>query len=65
MKKIVVFDKDTNEVLALICSNDASVCRNDIDFQIFGDDAEPILTEDIDGRMYFVDNAILYKENGI
>ena len=59
-----MFNKYTNEVLAIICPDDDCTCRSDIDFQIFGNDAEPILT-DVDGRIYFVDNAILYKENGI
>lgn len=64
MTKVVVFDKYTNEIMAIICTDGNCVCRNDIDFQIFGDDAEPILNER-NGKMYFVDNAILYKENGL
>ena len=57
--KVVVFDNRTNELIAVITSDNESVCRNDIDFMIFGDDAEPILSER-DGKIYFVDNAILY-----
>ena len=59
MMKVVVFDNRTNELIAVITSDNESVCRNDIDFMIFGDDAEPILSER-DGKIYFVDNAILY-----
>ena len=57
--KVVVFDNRTNELIALITSDNESVCRNDVDFMIFGDDAEPILSER-NGKIYFVDNAILY-----
>ena len=59
MMKVVVFDNRTNELIAVITSDNESVCRNDVDFMIFGDDAEPILSER-DGKIYFVDNAILY-----
>ena len=62
MIKVVVFDSRTSELLALVTSDNESVCRNDVDFMIFGDDAEPILSEK-DGKIYFIDNAILYKEN--
>ena len=57
--KVVVFDNKTNELIAVITSDNESVCRNDVDFMIFGDDAEPILSER-NGKIYFVDNAILY-----
>ena len=57
--KVVVFDNRTNELIAVITSDNESVCRNDVDFMIFGDDAEPILSER-NGKIYFVDNAILY-----
>lgn len=59
MMKVVVFDNRTNELIAVITSDNESVCRNDVDFMIFGDDAEPILSER-NGKIYFVDNAILY-----
>ena len=59
MMKVVVFDNRTNELIALVTSDNESVCRNDVDFMIFGDDAEPILSER-NGKIYFVDNAILY-----
>lgn len=59
MMKVVVFDNRTNELIALVTSDSESVCRNDVDFMIFGDDAEPILSER-NGKIYFVDNAILY-----
>ena len=59
MMEVVVFDNRTNELIALVTSDNESVCRNDVDFMIFGDDAEPILSEG-DGKIYFVDNAILY-----
>lgn len=57
--KVVVFDNKTNELIAVVTSDNESVCRNDVDFMIFGDDAEPILSER-NGKIYFVDNAILY-----
>lgn len=57
--KVVVFDNRTNELIAVITSDNESVCRKDVDFMIFGDDAEPILSER-NGKIYFVDNAILY-----
>lgn len=57
--KVVVFDNRTNELIAVITSDNESVCRDDVDFMIFGDDAEPILSER-NGKIYFVDNAILY-----
>jgi len=59
MIKVVVFDNRTNELIAVITSDNESVCRNDVGFMIFGDDAEPILSER-NGKIYFVDNAILY-----
>ena len=59
MMKVVVFDNRTNELIAVITSDNECVCRNDVDFMIFGDDAEPILSER-NGKIYFVDNAILY-----
>ena len=60
--KVVVFDKMTNELLALVTSDGKSVCRKDVETMIFGDNAEPIISEE-DGIIYFIDNAILYKEN--
>ena len=62
MIKVVVFDKATNELLAIVTSDNECVCRNDVDFMVFGDEAEPVLSER-NGRIYFVDNVILYKEN--
>ena len=62
MMKVVIYDKETNELIALVTSNNECVCRKEVDFMIFGDNAEPILSEG-DGVIYFVDNAILYKES--
>lgn len=56
--KVVVFDKATKEVLSIVSTEDESICRTDIDFAVFSEDAEPILT-DINGKLYFNENKIM------
>ena len=56
--KVVVFDKNTKEILSIVSTEDESICRNDIDFAVFSEDTEPILT-DINGKVYFNENKIM------
>ena len=60
--KIVIFDKRTKEVLAVVCTGDGdtSVCKNGIDFEIFSEDAEPIFTE-LNHKIYFNENKFLLQ----
>ena len=60
--KIVVFDKRTKEVLAVICTDDGdtSVCRKDIDFEVYLEDTEPILTE-LNNKIYFNESKFLLQ----
>ena len=58
--KVVVFDNITKELVALVTSDNESICRDDVDVMVFGDNAEPII-ETKGEKVYFVDNAILYN----
>lgn len=46
MTTVVVFEKNTRQVLAAIplAEGEAAICRNDVEFQIFNE-TEPIFTE--------------------
>lgn len=46
MQTVVVFDKETKEVIACVplADGEKGICRKDVDFQIYND-TEPIFTE--------------------
>lgn len=50
--KVVVFDNETKEILAIVCIDGVSICRNDIDYAVYSDSTEPILTEN-NGKVYY------------
>ena len=46
MQTVVVFDKETREIIACVPTDDGEtgICRKDVDFQIYNG-TEPIFTE--------------------
>jgi len=60
LNKVVVFDSKTKEVLAVICENGESICRNDIDFVAYSESTEPVLTE-INGKVYYNETRFMLK----
>ena len=58
--KIVVFDNKTFEVLAAVYTDGISITRNDISFQTYGDDVEPVFTE-VDNKIILNANAVIYE----
>lgn len=58
---VVVFDKETKEIIACVPTADgeASICRKDVDFQIYNG-TEPIFTETKNG-VVLNNNAFIWN----
>lgn len=61
MTTVVVFDKNTRQVLAAIplAEGEAAICRNDVGFQIFNG-TEPVFTETLTGPI-LAENKFIFN----
>lgn len=57
----VIYDRDTKEVMAVVGEIANHIIRNDVEVKTYRD-TEPVF-EDIDGKIYIKENAIIIDPN--
>ena len=57
----VIYDRDTKEVMAVVGEITNHIIRNDVEVKMYRD-TEPVF-EDIDGKIYIKENAIIIDPN--